>query len=670
MQFNEFGKAVADQFKKMTAHQLFRVQVEKDTLWDSYLVAWPEGTNPIYKKRTEYDCQCCRSFIRTVGGVVSLIDGRVATIWDINIGGHFQVVADALAALVRNAAIDNLFLHTEKSAGTVRSLQQVESGEIITWNHFFVDLPTVCTVRGEQIGPKLADSRATKDVFFRGLNDFKVEDIDTVLDLIAQNSLYRGEENRFAVESFRKLKLEFDKLNDWKSKEIFSWNQSVTVPQSVSRIRNTAIGTLLQDLGEGKDLEYAVKSFETKVAPTNYKRPTSLVTKVMIQKAQATIEELGFTSALERRYANINDITINNILFANRDSKKSMNVFDEMISKVPEKTKNLDKVEEVTIENFLANVLPKADSIEVLFENKHAGNLVSLIAPVDPMAKHMFKWPNNFSWSYTGEVTDSIKEKVKAAGGRVDADLRCSLSWSNYDDLDLHLTEPSGNKIYFRDKVSRYTKGQLDVDMNAGGRNSRTPVENIFFPDRKLMKEGTYKLVVNQFSPRETKDVGFDVEIEYDGVIHSFSYPKSSRMGEDVTVAEFNYTHKGGIEITKSLPSSQTSKAIWGAATQTFQKVNVVMMSPNHWDNNPVGNKHYFFMLDNCLNDGQARGIFNEFLTEDLGVHRKVFEMVGAKMKTDESDKQLSGLGFSSTQRNHLLCRVKGSFERTVKITF
>jgi len=400
----------------------------------------------------------------------------------------------------------------------------------------------------------------------------------------------------------------------------------------------------------------------------------------MIQNAQEKIAELGFTSALERRYATLEDITINNILYADRTTKKALNVFDQLTQSVTEKVQKMDRIEEVGIDDFIANILPKAESLEVLFENRHAGNLVSLIAPVDPESKTMFKWRNNFSWSYAGELADSIKERVKRAGGRVDGDLRCSLSWFNFDDLDLHMKEPGGvpgtrdsgrYEIFFGNRGSLSPSGgTLDVDMNAGSGQTRTPVENITYARRSTMKEGTYQLVVNQYAQRKSSNVGFEVEIEFDGTIYSFAYDKALRTREDVVVAEIKFTRANGFEIIKSLPSSQTSKTIWGLPTQTFRKVNVVMLSPNYWDDRTVGNKHFFFMLDGCSNEDKARGFFNEFLTDELTPHRKVFEMVGSKMKTEESENQLSGIGFSSTQRNYILCRVKGAFSRTVKITF
>ena len=96
----------------------------------------------------------------------------------------------------------------------------------------------------------------------------------------------------------------------------------------------------------------------------------------------------------------------------------------------------------------------------------------------------------------------------------------------------------------------------------------------------------------------------------------------------------------------------------------------MIMKSPNHWDDKGVGNKHYFFMLEDCKNEGAARGFFNEFLKEEMNEHRKVFEVLGSKMKVERTDNQLSGVGFSSTQKNSIICKVSGSFARTVKVNF
>lgn len=671
MEFKVFGEAVARQFKKMSSSRLFRVDLNKTVLWDAYLNSFPEGSNPIRKERTEHDCQACKSFVRAVGAVVTIDQGELISIWDIHkIGGPYQVVADALSALVKIYPIENVFLHTEMTVGLANNRQLLEDNSVITWHHFFANLPRAAVYPGADIGTKLGEFRSTKDVMLRSLRELTTDSIDTVLDLIAQNSLYRGEEHKFAVESFRKLKIKFDKLTAGDQQDRFCWTESEGIPQAVSRIRNTAIGSLLVDLSEGKDLEDAVKAFETKVAPTNYRRPTALVSKAMIQKAQEKINELGFMSALDRRYATIDDITINNILFADRSAKQAMNIFEELTAGTPVNTKTLGKVEEVNIGDFITKILPGTQSLEVLFENQHANNLVSLIAPVDPTAKNMFKWPNNFSWSYTGEVTDSIKERVKKAGGSVTGDLCCRLAWDYTDDLDFWMDEPGGYKIWYLNKRQTSPNGgELDLDANGGDGIRPDPAENIVYTDRRLMRPGVYTLSVNNYC-RRSDGRGFEVEIEFDGQTFHIVYDKAIQTGKTVVVGRIQYSKAEGFKITESLPSSQSSKNLWGLRTQTFQKVNVLMLSPNHWDERSVGNKHYFFMLEGCLNDGKARGFFNEFLTEELSAHRKVFEVVGAKMKTEESDRQLSGLGFSSTQRNSILCRVKGSFTRTIKINF
>lgn len=672
MEFNKFKSAVAKQFAKMSKGALFTTAVDKDKMWETYLAAFPEGSNLIYRKRTEHDCSCCKQFIRAVGNVVAIEDGRMISIWDVIIEDqNYQEVADAMSDLVRSAPIDNIFLHYKKTAGTDKSFEQIVDG-VKTWEHFFVNIPPRFVINKKDIGTKMSDAHADHDVFLRSLVELTDDSVDTVLELIAQNSLYRGEEHKFVVNVFKVYKNTFDKIDE-SSKDNFVWSLIDATPKSVLRIRNSAIGTLLIDLSKGKELEQAVKAFESVVAPSNYKRPTALVTKSMIESAKKKIQELGLTSALERRYATINDITINNILFADRSAKKVItgDVFDELSESVSENRKSFDKVEEVSIEKFLSDVLPTAQTIELMMDNSHKNNLVSLIAPVDPTAGSMFKWDNKFSWSYNGEMTDSIKEKVKKAGGNVTGDLCCRLTWYNRDDLDLHMIEPDHNHIYFHNKgeLSR-CGGMLDVDMNAGWTFSTTPVENIFYSDKKKMKEGVYELYVNQFALRDTGNVGFEVEIDFMGKVWNFVYDKMVKQGEDILVANFKYSKAEGIAFLGGMDSTKAVKTIWGVNTNTFQKVKTIMYSPNHWDGHGIGNKHFFFMLENCVNDEGARGFYNEFLKEEFTPHRKVFEIVGGKTKVADSNEQLSGLGFSSTQRNSVLCRVTGKFTRVIKVLF
>jgi len=95
-----------------------------------------------------------------------------------------------------------------------------------------------------------------------------------------------------------------------------------------------------------------------------------------------------------------------------------------------------------------------------------------------------------------------------------------------------------------------------------------------------------------------------------------------------------------------------------------------LMLSPNHWHDQNQGNKHWFFILRDCLNPDPVRGIYNEFLRSGLEKHKRVFELLGSKSKAPFSDKQLSGLGFSSTKRNSIIILTQGSNNNAYKLQF
>jgi len=669
--FKNFKEAVAAQFKYMADNSttLYLTDVPRDGLWDMYLDSFPEGTNNIFRERREYDCNTCKQFIRPFGNVVAIINNEVVSIWDVEVEGYYQVVADALSNYVKSAKIRDIFLAEHQNLGTDHNFEQKEGGSSQRWEHFHYKIArTFVNTTRDSIQAIQGEARSTRDVFVRALNEISDDAVETVLDLISQGSLYRGEEYKHAILAFKKMKAEYSPLDE-KSKELYGWLKYKDAAH-VARIRSMAIGTLLVDISEGKDLEIAVKAFERIMAPTNYKRPKAIITKKMIDEAQKKIEELGLSESLGRRFAKTEDVTINNVLFANRDAKKAMNVFDELKEDVKVTPKKFDKVEEIHIDDFVKNVLPGAKSIELLLENKHGGNLMSVIAPEDRMSPTMFKWDNNFSWAYNGDITDSMKEAVKSAGGKVDGVLRFSISWNengdNKDDLDAYCKEPGGMTLYYSNKVNGSTGGNLDVDITRPG--SRRAVENITWPNLRRMQEGTYKFWVNNFSARGARS-GFTAEIEFNGEIHEFSYDKPLRNKQNIQVAEVTLKD-GQFTIKNKLESSTSSRKMWGLDTNKFHKVSLMLNSPNHWDEQGVGNKHTFFILENCQNEETPRGFFNEFLNADLLKQKRVFEVLGSKMRVAEAEEQLSGVGFSSTQRNSVVVKVEGSFSRTLKINF
>lgn len=663
--FSLFNSAMQKQFAEMTKNGDDLFSVNTEGLNDFYVNSFPEEVNPIFRVRREHDCSCCKNFVKNYGGIVAIKNNKVVTIWDFKVDNpHYQEAADKMAAAVRDRAIDTGFFTTTDELGIKSNIERSEEGEI-TWNHLYFKLPQtyISDTRRSSLDELRGKSRENFQMLKRACKELTLDAIDTILELIAQKSLYRGDEHTTALKNFRKLKVAYDKASN---KTNFCWENS---SNTAGRIRNAVIGTLLIDLSEGKDINEAVKAFEKKVAPENYKRPKAIFTKKMVENANKKVKELGFENSLGRRHATIDDITVNNILFADRDAQKEMDVFEILGKEAVINPKTLDKVEEVSYEDFVSNILPNATGIELFLENNHESNLMSLVAPINSNAPSMFKWANGFSWAYKGDVASSmITDRVAKAGGKVNGALRTSLAWYNTDDLDIHVTEPNGNRIYHGNRRSD-SSGELDIDMNVHG-ESTTPVENVVWQNPNQMKEGEYKVVVHNYTKRNSSNVGFEVELVCGSEQIHYKYNKAVRKGQQVTVVRFKWTRANGVEVIESIDGSFAQKDIWGVKTNTFIPVSLVMNSPNHWDSEGVGHNHLFFILRDCINGEPPRGFFNEFLNESLTSERKVFEALGEKMKVQHTDDQLSGVGFSTTERNTVTLKVEGKFNRTIKVKF
>lgn len=675
--FQKFAQLVNKRFNDLSKHELFVVGNDNRHLEQVYLAAFPEGTNPIYKTNTEHDCNCCKQHLRNIGNVVAIIDNEVCSVWQIEGAEYpYDVVAAALDQAVKALPVTSLFRPEEDKFGKEHTNQALEDGSVKRWNHLHgvVSVKHIISNPGSVKG----EYATGVQVMQRGLTELKVDTLETVRQLINDKQLYRGDEFSKSVKEFAQAQQAYLALPEAKRAN-FLW---ANANKSWARFRNTMMGTLVVDLSEGVPLEGAVRIYESKAAPENYKRTTALVTPRMIEDAMATIRGLGLETALERRFARIGDITIDNVLWANNEAKGHMKggLEDLLLASVAQPTAKLDKAEDIGIEEFMARILPQATDIQMLVQNKHKGNFVSLTAPVHADVGQLFKWPNNFAHSYTGNTADSsMRRAVVARGGRVDGVFRFTHQWNyrerNASLMDLHVFMPGSNqprktnihddygndqRVGWNNRNHHGSGGKQDVDYTAPAPEGYVPVENVTFPDLSRMPDGDYVCRIHNWNLREPTKGGFKAELEVGGQLYEYEFIRPLKHKEWVDVAT---ARKKGSEWTVEhhLPVGAASQDAYGIKTETLIKVNTVMLSPNFWDGNAVGNKHWFFMLQDCKSSEPVRGIYNEFLSGELDKHRKVFDLIADKTKCPVTDDQLSGLGFSSTIRNSVTVQVTGA---------
>ena len=124
--------------------------------------------------------------------------------------------------------------------------------------------------------------------------------------------------------------------------------------------------------------------------------------------------------------------------------------------------------------------------------------------------------------------------------GAQSSDVQISLMWNNYNDLDLHVVCPSGERIHGGNKISA-CGGELDVDANVRA-ETRKPVENVFWEEGKA-PTGKYQVYVHHYkkhNKRKSKDpTKFQVIVNQGGVPYEYNGELTS--GDPIMmVTEFN----------------------------------------------------------------------------------------------------------------------------------
>lgn len=110
----------------------------------------------------------------------------------------------------------------------------------------------------------------------------------------------------------------------------------------------------------------------------------------------------------------------------------------------------------------------------------------------------------------SGEFTDCNSRSKMPSTGNV----QILLNWDNYNDLDLVCTDPNNETVWFKNK-SIASGGKLEIDMNVNYPDSKTPIENIYWPTGGA-PNGTYNVYLVYYKKHiEINETPYKITVKY-----------------------------------------------------------------------------------------------------------------------------------------------------------
>jgi hypothetical protein len=650
--YGEFEKSLINTFNSLVNKDIPLFTTDADVLWGKYLNNIPSVG------RQHYNCNCCRHFIERYGNLAIVNEnGELKSVlWTEDVPEFFKNSAKRLKETVEKSRITGVFVSDEKVLGSLKTG---------IWSHLHVVLPNDMVNRSrvktdsQLMAEKLEDYRMLN----RALQEYSLNTVNKAVDLLNTETLYRADSCLGVAKYFQSLYNDRNKCKSSKVKENITWVYVAKAPTGFTHIKSSMIGTLLDDIEEGLSFETISRNFAIKMG--TYMRSQVAPTESGIKQAEKLIEKLNLANSLGRRFPTFDEIPCflwKDTHFQKQDLKQSSGVFSNVIPKGKTTTTVVNNVNlpttVMTWEKFQRTVLPTAENIEVKVDNTN--RLMALVTALDETSENILQWNNTFSWYYHGGIDGEIKRRVENAGGRYENnEIRCSLIWDGYTDLDLHCNTPLHEHIYFSAKQSR-SGGFLDVDANGLDGRTQTPVENIRFSNNA--PNGMYEFYVHNYCERgKTGRTSFKVELEINGVIYNYS-GELHDCNYDRNIFKFNYI-KGQQPIIANSNSTITMNNDWNVKVNDFVKVTGITNSPNLWGDKQItkSGTHVFFLLDGCrdLSEGKGRGFFNEMLKPELHEIRKTLEAYMANSVIEDADKASAcGVGYSKDSEWNLTLKV------------
>lgn len=358
---------------------LFTTNVEN--LYDIFLNNIPA------EARNYYNCNACRNFVNRYGGLVVIDeDGSVDPImWTFEWPKFFEKAINEVYRAVNNAKVTGVFIPSEKKLGIPKT------GE---WTHMSVDVPKKILHKSklntaEQV---MAEKKEDFKMLLNALGKYSGRTIETAVNLLRSNSLYRSEKTVGIAEWF--LKLKNDTMYNKSKYSNIVWKYVATAPAGFCHISSSMIGTLLDDIEAGYDYETVKARFDEKMNPLKYQRPKAAPSVGNVKRAEEIIAKLGMANSLKRRFARLEELKLLWRPTPERSNDISTGVFAGIKTKESRNKPNdlhIPKATIMTWEKFRRTVLPNAKKIELAVTGNN-NSYAALVTAEDPTAPPIIQW--------------------------------------------------------------------------------------------------------------------------------------------------------------------------------------------------------------------------------------------------------------------------------------
>lgn len=263
---------------------------KKAALFDIFLNALPA------EARQHYNCSTCRSFVYEYGDLVAISEtgALYSALWcEGSTPKFFKEAVKALRQYVELQKVAGLFTSSKTTLGTPVTEE---------WYHMSVEFPYTFRYR----------STVTQQDFkmlIGALCDYSMNAVEVALKMVRSESLYRGNVISNQLEWFHTV------LTKWNAPHVsytyrnnLVWKMLAEVSPSYCHIKNGMLGSLLDDISAGMNIDIIKSRFNAKMDPTQYQRPQAAPEVGNIKELMKYIEENNFDNSFARRFATIDDL--------------------------------------------------------------------------------------------------------------------------------------------------------------------------------------------------------------------------------------------------------------------------------------------------------------------------------------------------------------------------